>query len=228
MAFAQDKQTSPFTTAELRRRAARFLTPPRERIAADGDIRLGSSDFTLNPELKHMFAAREDRRDAAVLVPVIDRVGGATVLFTKRSEALPTHAGQISFPGGKMDPGDANIMETAFRETKEEIGLDADFIDPVGFMEDYVTGSGFQIAPLVAVISEGFEITPDYNEVDEVFEVPLSFLMNSRNHEIHSREWRGAQRLFYAMPYEERFIWGATAGMLRSLYESLYSADARE
>lgn len=197
-------------------------------MAAEGTVKLGSSDFTLNPELTHMFAAESDRRKAAVLVPVIDRAREPTVLFTKRSEALPTHAGQISFPGGKMESGDANVMETAFRETREEIGLAAAFIEPVGFMEDYVTGSGFQIAPLVAVISEGFEITPDYSEVEEVFEVPLSFLMNSRNHEIHSREWRGAQRLFYAMPYEERFIWGATAGMLRSLYESLYSADARE
>lgn len=228
MALAQDKQASTFTTAELRRRAGRFLTLPQERIAADGAAKPGSSDFTLNPELAHMFAAQEQRRKAAVLVPVIERAKEPTVLFTKRSEALPTHAGQISFPGGKMDPGDANVMETAYRETQEEIGIDAAYIDPLGFMEDYLTGSGFQIAPLVAVIREGFEITPDFNEVDEVFEVPLSFLMNARNHEIHSREWRGAQRLFYAMPYEERFIWGATAGMLRCLYECLYSADVRE
>lgn len=141
---------------------------------------------------------------------------------------MPTHAGQISFPGGRMDPGDTSLVETAYREAREEIGLEPEFIEEVGFLTDYVTSTGYRVSPLVAIVREGFTITPDRNEVADVFDVPLGFLMNARNHELHTREWRGAQRLFYAMPYGERFIWGATAGMLRNLYESLYSADARK
>lgn len=228
MALTQDKQLSRFSIADLRHRAARALTSPEARVSGLAEEKLGSSDFKLNPELAHMFPSAEDRRLAAVLVPVIEREAGATVLFTKRSETLPTHAGQISFPGGKVDDADANVIETAYREAHEEIGLDERFIEPIGFMDDYLTGTGFRIAPLVATIREGFTVTPDHNEVDEIFEVPFSFLMDNRNHEIHTREWRGAQRLFYAMPYEDRFIWGATAGMLRHLYENLYSTDASE
>lgn len=228
MSPVQDKDTEVFTTNDLRRRAAGVLIEPRQRITSEETHELGSSDFKLNPDLVHFFAKEHERRQAAVLVPVIEKKGEATVLLTKRSESLPTHAGQISFPGGKVDPSDANVIETAFREAHEEVGLEAEYIDPVGFMDDYLTGTGFRIAPLVAVVREGFTITPDHKEVDDVFEVPLGFLMNARNHEIHTREWRGAQRLFYAMPYEERFIWGATAGILRMLYENLYSAGARQ
>jgi 8-oxo-dGTP pyrophosphatase MutT (NUDIX family) len=228
MSLVQDKDTEVFTTDDLRRRATGVLIKPRQRITGEETHELGSSDFKLNPDLVHLFAKENERRQAAVVVPVIERKGEATVLLTKRSESLPTHAGQISFPGGKVDPSDANVIETAFREAHEEVGLEAEFIDPVGFMNDYLTGTGFCIAPLVAVVREGFTITPDHKEVDDVFEVPLGFLMNARNHEIHTREWRGAQRLFYAMLYEERFIWGATAGILRMLYENLYSAGARQ
>lgn len=225
MAFVLDKRTSDFTTADLRSRANVGLTPVQQRISGSGEESSGSSDFTLNPGLKELLEPEGERRQAAVLVPVVERDDQVTVLFTKRTDSLPTHAGQISFPGGKMDPADANVMETAFREAREEIGLDPEFIEPVGFLNDYLTATGFRIAPLVAVIRQGFDVAPDHSEVAEIFEVPLGYLMNSRNHEIHTREWRGAQRLFYAMPYEERFIWGATAGMLRNLYECLYSAD---
>lgn len=227
MALLQDKQTSKFTTADLRRRSAAKLTAPKDRISADRHEKTGSSDFVLNPGLLELLEPERERRQAAVLIPVIERDDAPTVLFTKRSESLTTHAGQISFPGGKMDETDSDVIETALRETREEIGIDKAYIEPVGFLDDYITATAFRIAPLVAVIRPGFEIMPEHNEVDEVFEVPFAYLMNSANHEIHTREWRGAQRLFYAMPYEERFIWGATAGMLRNLYECLYSADAR-
>ena len=223
----QDKQTSKFTTADLRARVAANLMTPHARIAVAGDGEAGSSDFALNPGLMELLEPEADRRQAAVLIPVVDRDNGPTVLFTKRSESLPTHAGQISFPGGKMEASDAHVMETALRETREEVGIGQTYIEPIGFLNDYLTATAFRISPLVAIIREGFTIEPDANEVDEVFEVPFAHLMNSANHEIHTREFRGAQRMFYAMPYEERFIWGATAGMLRNLYECLYSADAR-
>lgn len=228
MALLQDKQTSKFTTADLRERAALHLLSPHARISGEGEGESGSSDFVLNPGLRELLEPEADRRQAAVLVAVVERAGGPTVLFTKRSDSLPTHAGQISFPGGKMDSTDANVLETALRETREEIGLDETFLEPLGFLDDYLTATAFRIAPLVAIVRDGFRITPDENEVEEVFEVPFKHLMNAANHEIHTREWRGAQRLFYAMPYEGRFIWGATAGMLRNLYECLYSADARK
>lgn len=227
MSLVQDKDTTVFTTVDLRRRAKGVLVAPEERIAAGGGNTGRRSDFDLNPDLEKVAGAGE-RKPAAVLVPVIEREGEASVLFTLRTDSLPTHAGQISFPGGKMDPDDASLVETAYREAHEEIGLEAEFIEEIGFLDDYVTSTGYRISPLVVIVREGFTITPDRSEVADVFEVPLGFLMDARNHELHTREWRGAQRLFYAMPYGGRFIWGATAGMLRNLYESLYSADARK
>ena len=124
-----------------------------------------------------------------------------------------------------MDATDANAVDTALREASEEINLDPQFVEPIGFLQDYATSTGYRIAPLVAVLREGYSIIPDHNEVAEVFDVPLSFLMDAKNHEIHTREWRGRKRKFYAMPYGDRFIWGATAGMLRNLYEWIYEAE---
>ena len=222
MTLVQHKEADVFTTADLRRRASDVLTPPELRINSGGDVSAGRSDFELNPELEKMAGAQENR-PAAVLIPVLERGERASVLFTQRTEDLPTHAGQISFPGGKMDADDANVLETALREAREEIGLEADFIEAVGFLDDYVTSTGYRIAPLVAVIRPGYSLTPDTSEVADIFDVPLDFLMSAQNHQLHTREWRGAQRLFYAMSYGERFIWGATAGMLRNLYECLYS-----
>ena len=120
-----------------------------------------------------------------------------------------------------MDPEDDNLVQTAVREAHEEIGLERKFIDIIGFLDDYITSTGYRISPLVAILRQGYSITPDQNEVADVFDVPLSFLMNAENHRMHEREWRGAQRIFYAMPYGERYIWGATAGMLVNLWEVL-------
>lgn len=225
MALVQDKEVEAFTTADLRRRARGVLAPLESRIDAGGDDPSGRSDFELNPELETLSDA-EHRQPAAVLIPVVERERQASILFTQRTDEMPTHAGQISFPGGKMDAGDANVVETALREAREEIGLEAEFIDTIGFLDDYITSTGYRISPLVAVIRQGYSITPDHNEVADVFDVPLSFLMNAQNHEMHEREWRGAQRKFYAMPYGNRFIWGATAGMLRNLYDWLYNLES--
>ncbi|MDA7947022.1 MAG: CoA pyrophosphatase [Hyphomicrobiaceae bacterium] len=223
MTFMQVHDNAAFSVADLRVRAEGVLTPPGQHVAeADGtSLR---HDFELDPELANL-DGKHEKRFAAVLVPIIERDGQASVLFTQRTDDLPTHAGQISFPGGKTDAADANAVETALREAWEEISLDRRFVDPIGFLQDYVTSTGYCIAPLVAVIRQGYSIVPDHNEVADVFDVPLSFLMDAKNHEIHTREWRGRKRQFYAMPYGDRFIWGATAGMLRNLYEWIYEAE---
>ena len=216
----QDKDIEAFSIPDLRRRAQGVLADPRSRVMPEGGEPAGPGDFDLNPELAKL--ADTARRPAAVLVPIIERESEVRVLFTQRAEHLPTHAGQISFPGGRMDPGDANVRETALREAREEIGLDPHYVDGIGFLDDYTTSSGYHISPLVAVIREGYSIVPDNSEVAEIFDVPLAFLMDSSNHKLLTRQWRGVNRQFYAMPYQERFIWGATAGMLRNLYETLY------
>lgn len=223
MTLVQTLDANAFSVADLRTRAKGVLTPPDQRIA-DGLGRAWRDDFELNPELAKPDGSNE-KRLAAVLIAVFERDNQAFVLLTQRTDSLPTHAGQISFPGGKMDPGDANAVDTALREAREEISLDPEFVEPIGFLQDYVTSTGYRIYPLVAAIREGYSIVPDHNEVAEIFDVPLQFLMNAKNHEIHSREWRGAKRQFYAMPYGDRFIWGATAGMLRNLYEWVYRAE---
>jgi 8-oxo-dGTP pyrophosphatase MutT (NUDIX family) len=226
MATVEDKEDEAFTTAGLKRRAHGVLTPLESRIIAGSDVSAWRGDFELNPELKDI-ADTEPNKPAAVLVPILERDTQASVLFTQRAEKMPTHAGQISFPGGKMDAGDDNLVETALREAQEEIGLEAEFIDTIGFLDDFITTTGYRISPLVAVIRQGYSITPDHNEVADVFDVPLSFLMNEQNHQMHSREWQGKERKFYAMPYEDRFIWGATAGMLRNLYDWLYRLEPK-
>jgi len=182
----------------------------------------GRGDWDLNPELLEDFAAMPPARPAAVLFGIVARAE-LTVLLTQRTHTLPTHAGQIAFPGGKVEPHDEGPVSAALRESVEEIGLDPAFIEPLGFLDGYRTGTGFSVAPVVAIIKPGFELKPDPREVDDVFEVPLSFLMDEANHEKHTRDWRGRQRHYYAMPYGERFIWGATAGMIRNMHQRLFA-----
>ncbi|HEU4621181.1 MAG TPA: CoA pyrophosphatase [Burkholderiaceae bacterium] len=177
-----------------------------------------------------MLASR-DPVPAAVLIPIVDRPEGATVLLTRRTAHLNDHAGQISFPGGKVDAGDEDRIATALRETQEEVGLSHRCIHVIGQLPDYLTGTGFMVTPVVALIAPPFSLTPDSFEVAEVFEVPLAFLMNPANHETRMVRWFDDQteftRHFFAMPWESSsrsyFIWGATAAMLRNLYRFLYA-----
>ena len=158
---------------------------------------------------------------AAVLVPLVTRPEGLTTLFTQRTGHLEHHAGQISFPGGHVAPGDETPEETALRETEEEIGLARRHVEIVGRLSEYVTRTGFRVTPVVGVVAPPFRLAPDPHEVADVFEVPLDFLLDPSNHQRHSREVGGTIRQFYAMPYRGYYIWGATAGMLINLYEVL-------
>jgi 8-oxo-dGTP pyrophosphatase MutT (NUDIX family) len=161
-------------------------------------------------------------RPAAVLVPVVDRPDPA-VLLTQRTAELSSHAGQIAFPGGKIDPGDATPSAAAVREAEEEIGLRRGVIEPIGYLDLYLTFSGFRVLPTVARIAPEYRLTLNPSEVADAFEVPLAFLMDAQNHALHSRDWKGVTRRYYAMPFGERYIWGVTAGILRNLYERIYA-----
>lgn len=160
---------------------------------------------------------------ASVLVPLVAHSDHMSLLLTKRTAHLHDHAGQISFPGGREDPEDQDAIATALRETEEEIGLSRAHIEVIGTLPLYLTGTGFQVTPVVALVHPPFDLQPDSFEVAEIFEVPLDYLMHGANHERRSAEFpnRPGRRTFYAMPYERHFIWGATAGMLRNLYHFL-------
>ena len=160
-------------------------------------------------------------KPAAVLVPVINRPGGATVLLTMRAAALRDHSAQIAFPGGKIDAGDASPVETALREAEEEIGLGRDRVEVIGRLDTYLIRTGFEVTPVVGLVTPPVDLRPDPFEVDEIFQVPLAFVIDPRNRERRSREVNGAQRDFWAIPYGEYFIWGATAGMLVNLSDVL-------
>ncbi len=167
-------------------------------------------------------AVPEGLTPAAVLVPVIDRPEGLTVLFTQRTAHLNDHAGQVSFPGGRCEETDPTPVFTALRETEEEIGLDPALVEVLGLLPEYRTGTGFSVTPVVGLIRPPFELRPDSFEVAEVFETPLDFLLDPANRQRHSMEIGGVLRHYYAMPYAGYFIWGATAGMLVSLHRLLY------
>jgi 8-oxo-dGTP pyrophosphatase MutT (NUDIX family) len=174
-----------------------------------------------NDRVLQIIAQERPIRPAAVLIPIVDHPQ-PTVLLTQRSAHLNDHAGQISFPGGKIDATDASPLDAALREAYEEIGLGREFIDPIGYLDLYGTAFGFRILPTLARVKPGFRLRINEDEVDDVFEVPLWFLMNPANHQIHAKEFRGIERSYYAMPFAERYIWGATAGILRVLYERIY------
>ncbi len=174
-------------------------------------------DHDLNPGLR----PRAPLTPAAVLVPLVDHDDGITVLFTRRTDHLEHHAGQISFPGGHMEPSDGRPEDAALREMEEETGVGRHHVEVIGRLDNYITRTGFDVVPVVGVLAPEFELDPDPHEVAEVFEVPLAFLLDPANHQRHQRLYEGHQRHFYAMPYGEYYIWGATAGMLINLYEAL-------
>jgi 8-oxo-dGTP pyrophosphatase MutT (NUDIX family) len=203
----------------------------RARARLRFEIPAGLTDPSLIPEsgdqgtdrMLEILAREQPIRPAAVLIPVVDHPQ-PTVLLTQRSAHLNEHAGQISFPGGKIDPTDATPLEAALREAEEEVGLIREFVDPIGYLDLYGTSFGFRILPTVARVRPGFKLQVSAAEVDDAFEVPLAFLMDPANHQIHSKLFRGVERHYYAMPYEERYIWGATAGILRVLYERIFAS----
>ena len=190
----------------------------REQIAAHDPVtEIRRGDHNLNPGLD----PDGPLTPAAVLVPLVLRDEDITALFTQRTQHLAKHPGQISFPGGHVDADDESPEATALRETEEEVGLSRERVEVIGRLDSYVVRTGFIVTPVVGFVHPPFDIEPEAEEVDEVFEVPLSFLMNADNHERHSREFKGQHREFYAMPYEGRYIWGATAGMIVNLHDVL-------
>jgi 8-oxo-dGTP pyrophosphatase MutT (NUDIX family) len=183
------------------------------------------SDFDLNPDLDGRKAIHA-LAPAAVLVPLVERAEGLSVILTRRADSLARHSGQIAFPGGRCDPGETP-WATALREAQEEIGLDPAFVAVCGLGDPYETVTGFCVTPVVGFVSPGFTLNAAPAEVAEVFETPFGFLMDPANHERRFHEGLdGQRRRYYAMPYQDRFIWGATAGMLRSLYERLFGEGA--
>lgn len=179
-------------------------------------------DHDLNPDM----LPERPLTAAAVLILLVERPGGLTVLFTRRTEHLANHAGQISFPGGCIDPGDADAAAAALREAREEVGIPVDRVRLIGRLDTYVTRTGFEIAPIVGLIAPPFPVVPDPFEVAEIFEVPLEFLADPANHRRESRIYNGRTRHFFAIEWERHYIWGATAGMLVNLAELLASLPA--
>jgi len=203
-------------------RARARLTLEVPRSLMDPTAPGARGDLDLNPE-SWMRAGVKATKPAAVLVPIIDR-SEPTVLLTLRTADLASHAGQVAFPGGKIDPADESPVAAALREACEETGLAPALIEPIGYLDLYLTFSGFRILPTVARVKPDFKLTLNPREVTETFEVPLEFLMTPANHQRKTRDWNGLARDYYAIPFENRYIWGITAGILRNLYERIYAA----
>ena len=186
----------------------------------DPNITPKRGDHDADPVMQKIAQVRPIR-PAAVLVPVIER-DEPMVLLTQRAAHLPDHPGQISFPGGKIDKGDASPLASALREAEEEIGLDRNLVEPLGYLDLYMTTRGYRIVPVIARVAPDFHLRLNTREVDAAFEVPLNFAMEVKNHQRHSRDWEGITRHYYAIPYRDRYIWGVTAGILRNLYDRIY------
>jgi 8-oxo-dGTP pyrophosphatase MutT (NUDIX family) len=214
----------------LRQRAQDFFALARSRLTLEVPAALTDpdaqgvrrGDLDLDPALWERAGARATR-PASVLVPVVDRAA-PTVLLTQRTAELASHAGQVAFPGGKIEPGDESPLAAALREASEEVGLPPVLVEPIGYLDLYLTLSGFRILPTVARVKPEFTLELNPHEVVDAFEVPLDFLMNPDHHQRKTRDWKGVTREYYAMPFGERFIWGITAGILRNLYERVYGA----
>jgi 8-oxo-dGTP pyrophosphatase MutT (NUDIX family) len=210
-----------FGLDDIRQRARANLAQTATAGMLDDYYGAVTGDFDLNPAVERK-ADPAAFTPAAVLVPITSHGGTTGIVLTQRSHELPTHAGQISFPGGKIDPSDKDPLDTALRETHEEIGLERSFVEVLGFLDPYETGTGYRILPVIGAVRSGFRLVPEPGEVDEIFDVPFSFLMSPENHKRHTKTFSGIKRHFHAMPYGERYIWGATAGIIKNLYHRLY------
>jgi 8-oxo-dGTP pyrophosphatase MutT (NUDIX family) len=207
--------------------AAEFFARVHERLTLDvppgltnPGVTPARGDHDADPVMRKIAEVRPIRA-AAVLVPIVD-YSEPTVLLTQRAQHLPDHPGQVSFPGGKIERGDANPCASALRETMEEIGLDRSHIEPMGYLDLYMTTLGYRIVPVIARVKPHFQLQLNKAEVDATFEVPLAFLMDQANVQRHSREWQGMTRHYYAITFGEHYIWGVTAGILRNLYDRIY------
>lgn len=189
--------------------ASRLAAPNHDVARLQGDV------------IECVQAARGDAIEAAVLVPIVNRAAGPTLLLTQRTNHLADHAGQISFPGGRAEPEDATSIDTALREAAEEIGLAPDHVEVLGLLPEYWTITGYRVTPVVGWIEPPFSLTLDSFEVAEAFEVPLAFLMDPASHERRSYDYKGQRRSYFAMPYDGRLIWGATAAMIVNLQRIL-------
>jgi 8-oxo-dGTP pyrophosphatase MutT (NUDIX family) len=196
-----------------------FFARAAERLNREPSLANAGGDHVLNPDLA---ADAETYHDAAVLIPVVARLPYASVLLTLRTPHLSAHAGQIAFPGGKIEPADAGPAAAALREANEEIGLDPAAVMVVGYLDPYLTRTGYRVVPVVGRIEPGGAFTLNNEEVDDLFEVPLAFLMTPANHRRRNRVVMGQQRYFYEITFEGRAIWGATAGIIRALYERIF------
>jgi 8-oxo-dGTP pyrophosphatase MutT (NUDIX family) len=206
--------------------AEEFFSRARARLTldtppglTDASVTPARGDHDADPVMKKIAEVRPIR-PAAVLVPIVDHPE-PTVLLTQRAQHLPDHPGQVSFPGGKIDKGDADPRASALREAEEEIGLDRAQVEPLGYLDLYMTTLGYRIVPVIARVKPGFPLKLNFSEVDATFEVPLAFLMDQNNVQRHSREWQGMTRHYYAFTFGERYIWGVTAGILRNLHERI-------
>jgi 8-oxo-dGTP pyrophosphatase MutT (NUDIX family) len=214
------RQAAALSGAEFFERARARLSLDVPAGLTDASITPKRGDFDADPVMRKIAQVRPIR-PAAVLVPVVDHPE-PTVLLTQRAQHLPDHAGQVSFPGGKIDKSDASPLASALREAEEEIGLARNFVEPIGYLDLYLTTLGYRIVPVIARVSPGFSLTLNVSEVDASFEVPLGYLMDQDNIERHSRDWQGMRRHYYAITFGERYIWGVTAGILRNLHDRIY------
>src|SRR5215467_2473309 len=207
--------------------ASEFFARVRQRLTLD--VPAGLTDASVTPArgdhdadpIMRKIAEVRPIRPAAVLVPIVDHPEPA-VLLTQRAQHLPDHAGQVSFPGGKIDKADADPCASALREAEEEIGLSRAHVEPLGYLDLYMTTLGYRIVPVIARVKPGFALKLNTKEVDSTFEVPLAFLMDQANVQRHSRDWQGVTRHYYAITFGERYIWGVTAGILRNLHDRIY------
>ncbi len=198
---------------------ARKRLYPEARFAPENSAHSDHAIAGMNPSAEHLATAKP----AAVLIPLLARDEGLTMLLTRRSAGLRQHSGQIAFPGGRIDAGDNGALGAALREAEEEIGLAPRHVTPLGFLGPYFSTTGFRITPVVALMDAAAPLKPNAGEVDGVFEVPFAFVMDPANHQTHEREWQGQMRRYFAIPHGDHYIWGVTAGIIRMLWLRLYA-----